>query len=193
MDKYIYIKKNSLPDILCDDIIEKFEQQDNKFDGETFGGVNKNVKDTTDFIIPKGNTDLNSEWKDIEECLYKELSKQIKEYKTVINNDDYSHLSLELHTEFFMIQKYIKGVGKYIYHTDGFFDVTKKRSRALTFLWYLNDVLDGGETEFMNLKIKPSKGSLLLFPSTWSYPHRGNMPLSSDKYIITGWLYIFVN
>lgn len=192
MDKYIYIKKSSLPDILCDEIIENYEKQDNKFEGETFGGVNKNVKDTTDFIIPKRNTDLNNEWKDIEECLYKELHKQIKEYKAVINIDDHSHLSLDLHTDFFMIQKYTKGVGKYIYHTDGNFDVDKKRSRAITFIWYLNDVIDGGETEFINLKIKPSKGSILLFPSTWNYPHRGNVPLSSDKYIITGWLYIFV-
>ena len=192
MDKYIYIKKNSLPDMLCDEIIEKFEEQDGKHEGETFAGVNKDIKDTTDFLIPKKTDNLNSEWKDIEECLYKELYKEINEYKKSINSDEYSHLLVESHTDYFMIQKYKKDIGKYVYHTDGYIDIYKKRSRVITFLWYLNDVLEGGETEFMNLKINPRKGSLLLFPSTWNYPHRGNIPTSSDKYIITGWLYINV-
>jgi Rps23 Pro-64 3,4-dihydroxylase Tpa1-like proline 4-hydroxylase len=192
MDKYIYIKNNSLPDLLCDEIIEKFEEQDDKYDGETFGGVIKEIKDTTDYLIPKSKDDLNNHWKDIEECLYKELYKEIKEYKKSINIDEYSHLLLEFHTDFFMVQKYKKGIGKYVYHTDGHNDIAKKRTRVITFLWYLNDVLEGGETEFINLKINPRKGTLLLFPSTWNYPHRGNMPISSDKYIITGWLYIFV-
>ena len=63
--------------------------------------------------------------------------------------------------------------------------------RIITFLWYLNTVEEGGETEFFNgrISIKPEKGKLLLFPSTWTYIHRGNMPISNDKYILTGWIY----
>jgi hypothetical protein len=53
----------------------------------------------------------------------------------------------------------------------------------------LNDVQDGGETIFMNCKIKPKKGRLLIFPSTWTYIHGGNIPISNDKYILTGWYY----
>jgi hypothetical protein len=63
-----------------------------------------------------------------------------------------------------------------------------KLIRLLTFIWYLNDVTDGGETEFINGKIKPKTGKLLIFPSSWNYYHKGNMPLSNDKYIITGWI-----
>jgi hypothetical protein len=49
----------------------------------------------------------------------------------------------------------------------------------------------GGETEITGyIKIKPKTGSLLLFPATWTYPHCGKMPISNDKYIITGWVYM---
>ena len=54
---------------------------------------------------------------------------------------------------------------------------------------YLNDVDEGGETEFWGtLKVKPEAGKLILFPATWTYPHCANIPISNAKYIITGWL-----
>ena len=64
------------------------------------------------------------------------------------------------------------------------------QERHITFIWYLNDVNDGGETAFDGIyKIRPKSGKLVLFPASWTYPHCGKMPLSSDKYIITGWIY----
>ena len=55
---------------------------------------------------------------------------------------------------------------------------------------YLNDVEEGGETEFLHLdlKVKPTKGTLMWFPVHYPYVHRGNVPLSGDKYIMTGWV-----
>ena len=41
----------------------------------------------------------------------------------------------------------------------------------------------------MNCKIKPKKGRLLIFHSTWTYIHGANTPISNDKYITTGWYY----
>ena len=61
--------------------------------------------------------------------------------------------------------------------------------RIITFIWYLNNVEEGGETLFEDFKIKPMEGSSLFFPATWTYPHSGAMPTSNDKYIITGWIY----
>jgi len=69
----------------------------------------------------------------------------------------------------------------------------KLSHRIITYLWYLNDVEEGGETLFHNFKIKPKTGSLLLFPATWTYKHSGAMPISNDKYIITGWVWINEN
>ena len=50
--------------------------------------------------------------------------------------------------------------------------------------------MSGGETEIWDShKIKPECGKLLLFPSCWTFPHRGNVPISGNKYILTGWVY----
>ena len=84
------------------------------------------------------------------------------------------------------VQKYNKGEGKYIYHDDS--RMYNGKYRKITFIWYLNTITDGGETEFTNFKVKPEVGKLVLFPSSWVYPHRANVPISDDKYIMTGWL-----
>jgi hypothetical protein len=58
-------------------------------------------------------------------------------------------------------------------------------------LWYLNTVNDGGETEILgDIIVKPEAGKLLLFPASWTFPHRGKMPISEDKYIVTGWFHV---
>ena len=55
---------------------------------------------------------------------------------------------------------------------------------------YLNTVKDGGETEFLyqGIRFSPEAGTLLLFPSSWTHVHRGNPPLTENKYMINTWL-----
>ena len=62
--------------------------------------------------------------------------------------------------------------------------------RYLVFLWYLNDVAEGGETEFPDLgvKVAPRAGRLLMFPPYWMYQHAGLPPVSGDKYILSTYL-----
>jgi hypothetical protein len=87
-----------------------------------------------------------------------------------------------------MVQRYIKNYGKYVYHQD--YENQVDKHRVITYLWYLNTIEEGGETEFYgNYKIKPEQGKLIFFPAFWCYPHCGNIPLSDNKYIITGWMY----
>jgi hypothetical protein len=63
--------------------------------------------------------------------------------------------------------------------------------RFISFMTYLNDVEEGGETEFLYLhkRFYPKKGTTLIWPSGFTHTHRGNPPLSNDKWILTGWLY----
>lgn len=63
-------------------------------------------------------------------------------------------------------------------------------NRYLVLLWYLNDVADGGGTSFPNLDlcIRPQAGRLLMFPPYWMYQHRGEQPISCDKYILSTYL-----
>jgi len=62
-------------------------------------------------------------------------------------------------------------------------------SRYISFLFYLNDVDCGGETEFVGLTIKPEIGKLVIFPPLWMFPHRGNPPISGPKYILSSYLH----
>jgi hypothetical protein len=62
-------------------------------------------------------------------------------------------------------------------------------TRHLVFMTYLNDVTDGGETEFLHqkVKVKPEKGLTLIWPADWTFTHRGVPSKTQEKYIVTGW------
>lgn len=76
-------------------------------------------------------------------------------------------------------------------HTDAWDAATARR--FLVYFWYLNDVAQGGETEFYGLdrtvKVTPKAGTLIMFPATWQYLHAGLTPLSNNKYIIGGYFH----
>jgi Rps23 Pro-64 3,4-dihydroxylase Tpa1-like proline 4-hydroxylase len=176
-----------------------FNCDENKYEGVTRGGLNKKIKNTTDLSIL-----FNSDkWNKINKLLETELKNNVKKYTEKINNLIQIHDNQRIDTmpfyifpnnlflvEKFMVQRYTKNEGKYVYHHDCIVDYENKRHRVLTYLWYLNDVTEGGETDFWGNKITPTTGKLLLFPAAWCFPHRGIMPISNDKYIITGWLYV---
>ena len=82
------------------------------------------------------------------------------------------------------IKRYRAGIGNFLDHVDVGDSISARR--FLVFFLYLNDVAEGGETEFpdLDLTISPECGKLLVFPSIWTYLHRGNVPISNDKYIL---------
>jgi hypothetical protein len=201
--RYLYENHTSLSHELCDEIIHLFNEEECKSPGMTQGGINLNVKDTLDYEILVNNP----KWSKIRQCLIDELIYNIEIYIDLldtlaynslpidINNSNIKGLFKELDIETLnlntlMIQQYKSNKGRYIYHNDFAVDTKLSRYRVLTYIWYLNDVNEGGETIIWdNHKIKPTTGKLLLFPATWTYPHSGLMPISNDKYIITGWVY----
>jgi hypothetical protein len=86
------------------------------------------------------------------------------------------------------VQRTAPGEG---YHTWHFEAGNKATSdRILAYIVYLNDVTDGGETEFLyqRKRISPQAGSCVIWPSGFTHTHRGNPPLSETKYVLTGWL-----
>jgi len=68
--------------------------------------------------------------------------------------------------------------------------IYEKANRYVVYLWYLNDVDDGGETRFPRLDyvVRPKAGRLLMFPPYWMYQHEGAPPRSGDKYIVGTYL-----
>jgi hypothetical protein len=191
---YIYSNNNSISKELCADIIDLFEKEDGKYEGITTGGLNKTVKDTLDFIIPK----VSEKWNKISSFLTDELTRNITRYLTQLNNNLNNNLSFfknkEITIKHFQIQRYTANIGKYVYHNDSVIDIQENKYRIITFLWYLNTVNEGGETEFNgDILVKPEVGKLILFPATWTFPHCGKMPISNDKYILTGWIYTTID
>jgi prolyl 4-hydroxylase len=86
------------------------------------------------------------------------------------------------------LQEYAPGSNGYaIWHCES--TGWQNNHRHLVFMTYLNDVHDGGETEFwtQQLKIKPEKGLTVIFPSAWTHHHRGRSSPSEYKRFVTGW------
>ena len=56
--------------------------------------------------------------------------------------------------------------------------------RFLLCMLYLNDVDEGGETEFLyqSKRIEPIVGKTLIWPAYFTHLHRGNPPLKGEKY-----------
>ena len=199
MESFLYTNPLSISTELCKDIINLYEKQiDGKYEGVTQGGLNKDHKNTTDFVITKSD----EKWYNIHNFLTTELQRNVIKYMNILNTDKYIDENnpsntykvlrfKELVVNTFMMQRYIKEQGIFVYHSDNSIDYVEKKYRVVTFLWYLNTVEEGGETEFWGqYKIKPEVGKLLLFPACWTFPHCGKRPLSDNKYIITGWLYV---
>ena len=88
----------------------------------------------------------------------------------------------------FKIQKTKIGGGYHLWHYES--AARECANRVLVWTLYLNDVVEGGETEFLyqHRRIKPQQGTFCLFPASFTHTHRGNPPLSNDKYIVTGWV-----
>ncbi|PWN68673.1 oxidoreductase, 2OG-Fe(II) oxygenase [Chryseobacterium phosphatilyticum] len=91
-------------------------------------------------------------------------------------------LSLLNFNEMFRVYKYSEGQ-RFKMHRDGSFIRNEKEKSFYTFLIYLNDDFEGGETEFENLfTIVPKKGTALVFYHPLR--HEGKALISGLKYVL---------
>lgn len=93
------------------------------------------------------------------------------------------------------LQRYRAGEGGYFHwHSEHYPHPSDPHQlslhRVLLWMFYLNDVEEGGETEFFyqQQKVRPTQGTMVIAPAAFTHTHRGNQPVSNDKYIFTSWL-----
>lgn len=186
MNPFIWVKDGVISAKMCKSIIKKFNADERKIKGETAQGYRPNTKRSMDLQIG-GLT----EWKEEDALFFDVLAENHPQYQKYVDDimDGESRIQIfrssDVKDSGYQIQKTIPGE-EYVWHNDS--DVLEDYNRALTYIWYLNDVPEGGETEFYDgTLIKPVRGRMVIFPATWTFMHRGKTP-ASDKYIVTGWM-----
>ncbi len=180
---FIFEKKDALPDFLCNDMIARFEaQQQDQNVGKVGSDVGDNVslKKTTDIFV--SNKD---HWKDVDNNLFRSFAMALKEFQQLYPffADISRFKDMGYNLQRYQIDEY------YHWHVDA--DNPVLAPRQLVALWYLNDVVDsGGETEFVfqDVKVTPEQGKLVLFPPFWTHEHRAAVINKGTKYIATTWL-----
>ena len=183
--------ENSLSPEVCEDIIKRYTIDDRKFDGGVSYGdgkiaVDHNHKKCTELYLSE-----HDEWKDIDEVLLHEVKNKILVLRKKYPGLKRCHKVLD---EGYRIKHYKNdGTEHFNWHIDA--NGRNQSHRYYVFMWYLNTVEEGGETEFRitdengdNIIVKPVQGSMLAFPPFWTHEHRGRPPISEDKYIIASWV-----
>lgn len=188
---FIYEAPNALDPDKCKYIIQYFENHENLHGLGTVGNftVNKNVKNSTDLVFDRTNTndpEITNIINHINELFDIHTNIYFTKLKTLYNID-----IPKFYTKTYKVQKYYKNQGFFKNHTD--FNAWSGGThgsagyRVFAYMFYLNTVDEGGNTSFFNHQsIKPEVGKLVFFPAEWFFMHIGNIPISNDKYIITG-------
>lgn len=189
VNNFIEVYDYAMPLGVCKKLIDNFELYTQRGFGQfrqqyDKGALKANKDDQTIFTF---------EWfcnkqtmdEEITSAFYETLNNCLSAYRSKF---DILHKFDILNNYGFRTQKTYIGGGYHDWH----FELGDKyvSSRVLVYTIYLNDVAEGGETEFLYypLRIKPKAGTVVLFPPTFTHTHRGNPPISNEKYIVTGWI-----
>ena len=172
---------------ICDALIEVFERNTDLQNPGT--DANGNLRDTF-----KKSTDIYIKPHDLEDEKFRDVSTYIGQLKLCYLDyleqwDFIKSFMPRMHIGPFNIQKYDEGGHFGGLHSER--TSLKYLYRTLVWMTYLNDVKDGGETEFplFGMKVKPEKGKTLIWPAEWTHAHLGAVVTQGNKYIVTGWMH----
>ena len=183
---YIVIIDNIVPRDLCDDILNEYihssEWEDAvvNSDSNNNGEIKKEIRNCTtisissDKIIEK-NKDIR---KKIDSDVFKCTEEAIKKY-----NEKFKLCQVSKDTGYYLL-KYEK-FGFYTQHVDSFTSCP----RTISCSFILNDNFKGGDFGFFNnaLTFNLKKGSAIMFPSNFLYPHSVLPVVQGTRYSIVTW------
>ena len=174
---YIRVYEGALADDFCDRVVARFE-------AATAHHAQVDVPGTRRFTAL--TLSQTPGWGDVHELLLGHLLDSLKLY---VRDTGVRSIPGDLAYEAFRIKRYrAGGAEQFGVHVD--ISNAARARRCLVAFWYLNDVREGGETEFPSLgvAVKPKKGLMLMFPPAFMYPHAGRPPVSGTKYIVGSYL-----
>jgi len=177
---YIVVMNNIMPPPVADAVLSEYKNCEDWITATTGGGKNLNIRNCqvigTSFenIIDK-NKEIRQK---IDAQLFSVANQAIKEYTR-----HFKHAEIQQDTGYDLL-KYEVGQF-YETHTDSF----KAMPRAVSCSFALNDDYEGGEFAFFDRELvyKLKKGSCIMFPSNFMYPHEIMPVTSGTRYSIVTW------
>lgn len=186
MPDFILQKEGLFTQEYCDKAIEAFEKAadaGNVISRQANNEGNRLRKnDNASFLIQETEPEVLDLIPQFNKVFWSEAYPEYAEQFAILNDCDPHKIWTH------KLQKTLPREGYHVWHTENM--GRNSCNRLLTYILYLNDVEEGGETEFLyyGKRIKPTTGTLLLWPAGFTHVHRGNPPLSGEKYIMTGWV-----
>ena len=189
IENFIGVYDNFITKKECQNVIDFFNNQE-KFN-KTFSrqvtekDVPSLVKSDKQFFANPKNIDI---WWDTCKSLIFNFDIAWKHYLKNTGAQE-AYPEIDFHYTILKIQKTLPTEGYHVWHVEhgkGY----SAEPRAFVFSIYLNDVEEGGETEFLHFskRVKPKTGRIVIWPAGFPYLHRGNPPSSGEKYILTSWM-----
>jgi len=182
---YIMVVDDVLPQELCDDLINKFDStKDLVLRDSSWKQDYKSFKEL--------NLTTHAEFAD-EQAMFYSITKRMLEFYAEKTSVEF--FPEQIGMEEVRMKRYdANQKDQFGWHTD-VGDYPSAR-RFLVMFYYLNDVIEGGETVFKDnfgsqkeLKVQPKRGRMVMFPPMWMYPHKGMQPISGSKYIVSTYLH----
>lgn len=183
---FIGVYDNYIPSSMCEEAIKYFEiqrEQKNTFDRLRSENATLNAKQDEAYLLD--STSIHVWFKKFKPLLFN-FDQALQHYKQHTGFNDHC---TDLEYTSLKLQKTKPTQGYHVWHCEkGAHE--DHLARSLVFTIYLNDVKEGGETEFLHhsQRVQPKTGRIVIWPAGFPYVHRGNPPLSGTKYIMTSWM-----
>tara|TARA_B100000035_G_C20968742_1_gene540039 strand:+ start:90 stop:650 length:561 start_codon:yes stop_codon:yes gene_type:complete len=172
-NKFIIEFQDFVDHSLCDEIVRKVESNE----GYVNNPCQKSFVKHNKFI----NLSRDSRFREVDELSYGIISSAHGHYQ---QRCTFSHFLgnyfKDLTCDFFY--RYYDSGDYYNWHIDK----DQHAELVFSYLVYLNDDFEGGDTLFLadKLKVKPKKGSVLCFPCDFTYIHKSTKVRSGLKKVI---------
>ena len=179
---YIVTFDEVITDVLCDAILKEFSDEIEW--QKTVVGYSKQINDkirTAETVVLSYPHVIEKNPKvraKLDKYIFASAGFAIKKY-----NEKFGNCNIQEDSGYELL-RYKEGQF-YIQHTDSF----KDRPRAVSCSFALNDDYEGGEFAFFNRELvyRLKKGSCIMFPSNFMYPHEIMPVTSGTRYSIITW------